>query len=63
MCTYSILHCLFIFIFQQYSAELTQYKHDKFGGFEADKVVKEIKRGKFLVSDDKNHFQFYVIHL
>ena len=47
---YCILHC--IFIFQQYSAQLIQYKSDNFGGFKVDKVLEEIKRGQYLVSDD-----------
>ena len=37
------------FILQQYSAQLIQYKFDSFGGFKLDKVLEEIKRGKFLV--------------
>ena len=32
----------------QYSAQLIQYKFDSFGGFKLDKVLEEIKRGKFL---------------
>jgi hypothetical protein len=41
------------FVFQQYSAQLIQYKFDSFGGFKLDKVLEEIKRGKFLVRLNK----------
>lgn len=41
---------LFVLYFQQYSALLTQYKFNHFGGFKIAKVLDEYKRGKQTVS-------------
>ena len=46
----------FLLLLQQYSATLVQWqnKFEHFGGFEIDKVEKEIHRGKKLVAFQKN---------
>jgi hypothetical protein len=40
-----------LFLFQQYSSGLSQYKFESFGGFDIEEVENEIKRGKKLVSE------------
>ena len=37
---------------QQFSAGLSQYKMKRFGGFKVAKVLKELQRGKHLVSEE-----------
>ncbi|XP_050392316.2 uncharacterized protein LOC126810947 isoform X1 [Patella vulgata] len=47
--TPSIKSCTAHLKCMQYSADLTQYKSDHFGGFKIDKVLKEMDRGKRLL--------------
>jgi len=42
---------------QQFSASLSQYKMKRFGGFKVAKVLRELQRGKQLVSEN---VQLYV---
>ena len=47
---YFLLNFNYIFLLQQYSALLIQYKKKDFGGFKHHRVDEEIKRGRYLVS-------------
>ena len=51
---------------QQFSAGLSQYKLKKFGGFKVAKVLRELQRGKRLVSSQcatVKEILCYVAHL